>query len=1035
MKRKKSIFILLAILFVPILILAQKKDKSTEKQPKGTLSFFITSSSNGYGIESTIILKSKKEVFEIRTNKSGRHEFMHTSDKYEVEIYAEGYSTLKTHFFIKANETIQVKGLLDDKHRKAAQYKERVSPILNGYVVDEETGRPLSNVKVELKEESLNTFTNAEGFYELYPQKFSKVSSLDDSIIRSELIFSKKGYTSYSIKDLLIVPDLIKTNIHLKTGSISKQTKYHQNILDQTKKDIQNYEESQPEPTENASNSNTTSSSCNIPTTIRVGTSCSCTSCSSVNVMSLQYYSESGLDDEWISSWSLASLQAGSIPYRTYGGYYVNNPVKPNFDIASSTCNQVWGISVYNNTQSAAQSTSDMILTSNGSTPNRSEYSAENNYGGTSYNCSNGYAGGSGAYTCHNDNICSGKSPAGHGRGMCQWGSQRWALNGKSFMWIINHYYVNTVGYSLCEQANPPTNLSVNQSPDCNNNASFTWDNPADNWTIQISTNSSFSNYSSKTLSSGTSTSAPSGFSPTINWQPYTTYYWRIVHSNGTENGASFIYTQCDQTAPTTSIDISPGWKNDDFVVNFNDQDEANGSGIAKRFYHVLYYNGVSWKANPNNGFYADNFDGTTLDSSWTIQTGTWSISSTNKLKQSDESIYNSNVYAPLAQDLSNRYLYTWNGKISGNEENRRAGLHFFCDNPTQNERGNSYLVYFRAGGNSDPNNNNKVQIYKATGNNLSLKKSVSHTINPDQWYTYKVIFDRVTGELYVYVDGQVVAAWTDSSPHFSGSYISFRNGNSKYEVDNFKAYRTRYPQVDITVGLGSLTDVPFQNPNPSTPSAKIKSVVMDNAQNLSDIEYKFVDIDWTKPEDFIVNDGANNDIDVFSSHSIASNWSDSEDPNSGITNYQVAIGTNPGDDDVLTWTNKQLNTNHIENIASLSYNQVYYVSVLAENAAGLTKIISSDGQKYIDSSTISTLKEDLMNVEVFPNPASKKIRLKNLKTDVELSIYDMLGKLILENKITPKNPVIDISHVAKSSYKLVLKTKNQFIIKKIIVK
>lgn len=188
-----------------------------------------------------------------------------------------------------------------------------------------------------------------------------------------------------------------------------------------------------------------------------MGTNCSCLSCTGVTTMSLQYYSESGLDDEWIASWHIESLKAGSIPYRTYGGYYVQHPVSSNFDIASSTCNQVWNSDIYTASQSAAQATTGKILTtSTGTTPVRSEYSAENNYGGSSYNCSNGYAGGSGAYPCYSDNICSGTSPSGHGRGMCQWGSQRWANNGKDYNWIVNHYYIATVNYRVCSNSNPP---------------------------------------------------------------------------------------------------------------------------------------------------------------------------------------------------------------------------------------------------------------------------------------------------------------------------------------------------------------------------------------------------------------------------------------------------------------------------------------------------------------------------------------------------------------------------------------------------
>jgi MYXO-CTERM domain-containing protein len=39
------------------------------------------------------------------------------------------------------------------------------------------------------------------------------------------------------------------------------------------------------------------------------------------------------------------------------------------------------------------------------------------------------------------DSLCAGRALYGHGRGMCQWGSQRWALDGRDHRWIATHYY------------------------------------------------------------------------------------------------------------------------------------------------------------------------------------------------------------------------------------------------------------------------------------------------------------------------------------------------------------------------------------------------------------------------------------------------------------------------------------------------------------------------------------------------------------------------------------------------------------------
>ena len=1027
------LFFSLLLSLLTINITGQHKTTS-----QGVLSFFIADSENGYGVQSQLSIEGLDKTVELETTEGGRLEFSATPGKYTITIRANGYDNLSTYFTIEKGKTIAIDAILEKTDRTPVPFTNYSSPIVEGYVVDPETGKPLSNVSVVLAEEGITVITNAEGFFTLKPTNFSVITTAEDKAIRSNFTFTKPEYQSHTIEQLLMVPDKIKLKIYLKKGQGTQREVYYQHLLDGTAKEVEEYEKNVPTDAKEDYSPGQNKSTCIIPTSIRVGINCSCTSCSNVTVMSLQYYSESGLDDEWISSWGVESLKAGSIPYRTYGGYYVNHPVKTNFDIASSTCNQVWGSTVYSKTQSAAQATLGKILTSNGINPARSEYSAENNYGGTSYNCSNGFAGGSGAYSCHNDNICSGKSPAGHGRGMCQWGSQRWATTGgKTYSWIIDHYFVTTVGYSLCGGPPPPppspTNLGMSQTPNCNQGATLTWTNSATNWTVEISIVSNFSSFSSKTVASGTSTTAPAGFSPAIVWQPNTIYYWRINYGTGTKNGPSFTYNRCDVTPPTTAVTVAGPWQTGDFTANFTDADETNGSGLAKSFYQVLHNNGTAWRANPNRGFFGDNFEGTSIAPIWTVQTGTWNISSTNRLEQSNTIIGNSNIYAPLTQNLSNRYLYVWNGRINGTDENRRAGFHFFCDNPSQTERGNSYLVYFRAGGNSDPNNNNKVQIYKATGNTLALKKDVSRTINVNQWYEFSVVYDRITGEIIVYIDGNIAATWIDPTPYSNGSSVSFRNGNSNYEVDNFKVYRTRYPSVTVTVGPGSATDLPYQNINPSTPAGKVKSIVMDNAGNLSTVAEQLVNVDWTKPQNLVVKDGTAADIDTFYTSTIDGNWTTAIDPHSGIVDYKVAIGSSPKSDDIVAWSNNGLNTTISNALSVIVHNKVYYISVVAKNGAGIVDTVSSDGQKYVVEVNLSVTENALTAIEIYPNPTVNQLQFNNLANETDLLIYDMVGQLVLKTKVTPAANTIDVSNFAQGAYTVLLKIGEQFIVKNLI--
>jgi len=537
----------------------------------GTLSFFVYDSKNGYGVPSVIILTNDKDTFNLKTDNGGHLMFNGREGRYDITIYAADYNPLQTYFYIEKGKCLDVKIILEKQNKTFVEYQKYEYPIIEGYVVDNETGKPLSDVKVTIEDENNVVYTDEKGFFTIMPKKFSIISDPDDEVVRNNITFSKNDYKTEKIIDLLIVPDKIKLIIHLHRGEGIIENKKIQHVLDGDMDESENIDSIKynQEINQNIDFYDVLKdcrATCNIPSTIRVGTNCSGINCTGVTTMSLQYYTESGLDDEWIASWHTESLKAGSIPYRTYGGYYVQHPVSSNYDIASSTSNQVWGSAIYTATKSAAQATTGKILTtSTGTNPVRSEYSAENNYGGSSYNCSNGYAGGSGSYPCYSDNICSGKSPSGHGRGMCQWGSQRWANNGKDYNWIVNHYYIATVNYRVCSNA-APTNLTTTLLGCPDNKVKFSWQNSGTGWYIQVSTNSSFPQTNSyiKWVSGLTTYTGPDGFvlqsngtTPLGSFASSTTYYWRIYYGNNNYT-ATKNFTTLNCNPPNVTVTANP---------------------------------------------------------------------------------------------------------------------------------------------------------------------------------------------------------------------------------------------------------------------------------------------------------------------------------------------------------------------------------------------------------------------------------------------------------------------------------------------
>ncbi len=483
---------------------------------------------------------------------------------------------------------------------------------------------------------------------------------------------------------------------------------------------------------------------------------------------------------------------------------------------------------------------------------------------------------------------------------------------------------------------------------------------------------------------------------------------------------------QCftDHVAPTTLTSVSGNWQTQDFTANFTDTDNAGGSGISKRYYQVLDLNGTEWHANAQNGFFADNFD-TYNSSVWAVpaSSGTWNVT-LGKLVQTDNSVNNTNIYAALNQNLSNSYIYNFSYKLdpTGTTQHR-FGFHFFSDNGSLPNRGNSYFIFFRQ-------ETSKLEFYKVMNDVFTQTLVVDNiTTTFGQWYDLKVIFDRITGKIDVYRDDVLLGRWTDPNPLTGqGSYISFRTGNCVASVDELKVYRSRYPSVTVTVGAAPTNDIRYQNPNPTTYGAKIKSIVNDAAGNLSAIDYYNLNIDWTIPVCGAVNDGTGSDISTTTSlTTLSANWAASSDANSGILRYWYAIGTAPGDTNVVAWTDNALNTSVTKSGLSLTNGQTYYFSVKTVNGAGLINSCYSNGL-VVSATTGLDENEDDLAFSVYPNPFRENTTLFfQVSSDqyFKIKLIDVIGKeiLILDKIFTAGKHSININadklNLSKGTYYL----------------
>lgn len=404
---------------------------------------------------------------------------------------------------------------------------------------------------------------------------------------------------------------------------------------------------------------------------------------------------------------------------------------------------------------------------------------------------------------------------------------------------------------------------------------------------------------------------------------------------------ASWTSNTVDAIAPSSNIATVANWKTDDFSASFTDEDNLGGSGIQKGYYQVLENQGSEWRANAERGFFADNFD-SAIHADWTQSTGSWSIN-TQSLFQGDSTLNNTNIYASINQNLSNRYLYHFTAMVPGlSKVNKRFGFHYFSDDASLTNRGNGYFIFFRL-------ETSKLEFYKVVNDVFTQMLVVNNVVTDlNTWYDIKVIYDRISGKTWVYRNDVLIGDWTDPTPFSSGGqYISFRSGNSQLKINDLKVYRSRSNIVSVPVGLAATDDIRFQNPSPSIFGAKIKSICQDSADNISAIYYHDLNVDFTPPSDIsVLNDGVSTDEDIaFSTSNLNANWSSSSDLNSDIASYEYSIGTAAGLQDIRSWTNVGLSTYAAATGLVLIPGSTYYFNVRAINGAGLfSNEISSDG-------------------------------------------------------------------------------------------
>ncbi len=490
-----------------------------------------------------------------------------------------------------------------------------------------------------------------------------------------------------------------------------------------------------------------------------------------------------------------------------------------------------------------------------------------------------------------------------------------------------------------------------------------------------------------------------------------------------TSTGWEVAYTSniVDQNAPTTSIAVGSAWQIDDFTVDIMDTD--NESAIDQGYYLAAEKNITDngWKSNGTYGFVHEDFED--VNTTWTNQVGLHTISN-GEFIYTDVNEQNSNAYASVAQDATSEFLFEWNQTMTSTGSNQRAGMHFFCDAPTLPNRGNSYFVYFREA-------TDVVQIYRVTNDVFSAETYDPVTIDPNIDYNCKVSYDPATGQIKVYVDNILVSEWIDPQPLVSGNSISVRTGGCSIAYDDIHVYRSRGNQVTIPAGFGELMSIESEN---AIETGLVNSVVLDAAENWSAIESETYLLDFSAPELDFLHDGAGTDIDTFNTATLESNWMIG-DIHSDISNFDFAIGTAPNLDDVVAWNSNGISSSISSILASPIQDQLYFISVRAENNAGWEAEFVSDGQRYVNNLSTDELDALFESIEVYPNPTSNVLKISGLPSKATLYLIDGKGAIVSTENNSSTTKQLDVSQFSRGSYQLMIKVGDAFVVKKVVLR
>lgn len=423
----------------------------------------------------------------------GRAALLLTKGRHTISARADGYQPMSGEFEVLADNPYQLEFQLDPLIAPREIQPGYVmtlhrwnETVFVGYVSDDKSGEPVADALVRTEPSGRETRTDARGYFQIYVPVQTRAEATNSP---ARLSFTKSGYRAEvrSHLELWSEGDWVY-RIRLQRGEgenllderpLRRRSEYPVAILEESPFATSKESVTAPAAIETTlaaaaiggggivtQQLASTTAHVRIPTNIRVLRQDGFT----IDYISLQTYCQRSLPSEWIASWGSTGpgnsgtncLLAGAVAIRTYAIGFVNSPDDVNYDICGTTsCQAYINTASDSRTTAAVNATANWVMFRPGATRigfKLTEYSAENNQLGQA--CGDGFTAPNSG--CLYDPVCAGESEFGHGRGMCQWGTARWAsgrrmqnrvtsdsvTNGyplQNWVWLCEHYYPDLV--------------------------------------------------------------------------------------------------------------------------------------------------------------------------------------------------------------------------------------------------------------------------------------------------------------------------------------------------------------------------------------------------------------------------------------------------------------------------------------------------------------------------------------------------------------------------------------------------------------